>query len=684
MPNIGYVAISLAFALAIYATVVSVIGARRRVSELVISARNAAFGVTALLTSAVAIIEYLLITGHYQTKYIYEVSNRAAPLFYRVTALWGGQDGSLLFWSWLMSIFAAVVLLKKWGSMRILMPYVIAITQITLAFFIGLVVFVANPFEQLAFVPADGTGLNPLLRHWGMIIHPPVLYLGFVGFVIPYAFAMAALITHQTGDLWIRTTRRWSLTAWLFLSLGLLLGGWWAYDVLGWGGYWGWDPVENASLVPWLLATPFLHSVIIQENRGMLKRWNMALIILTFLLVIWGTFTTRSGVVSSVHTFAQSAIGPLFFGFISLMFILSFVLFMLRWDDFKSDNELDSLLSRESMFLLNNLIFVGLAVIVWWGTNFPLFSEALTGERIVVGPPFFEKTTGPLWAVMVLLMGVAPLVPWRRATPKRVGRALFWPAIIGLATTAFFLIRFYHLLSGWLTSQIGLVAVLAVLGFGLAAFALTTTLIEYWRGMSARHRSQGESYPLALWKLMGRNRRRYGGYLIHIGVLVIAIGVVGSRFYQVETQRNLAVGESMTVSSELVGTYELTYHGLREGASPDDRIITEAVLDVSFEGQQAGAVIPKNEFFVVQQQPMTIPGKRVSLADDLYVILAGWEGNGETATFKVFINPLVNWLWIGGFVLIIGTLVAAWPNPQESRQRVADRASLPRGAAPAR
>ncbi len=672
MPNVGYVTISLAFILASYAAVVAVVGAQRRVPELVVSARNAALAVAGLLTLAVIIIEYLLITGHYQTQYIYEVSNRAAPLFYRVTALWGGQNGSLLFWSWLMSIFAGLVLLRKWGSMRIMMPYVIAVTQITLAFFIGLVVFVANPFEQLDLFPADGAGLNPLLRHFGMAIHPPVLYIGFVSFVVPYAFAVAALITRQTGDLWIRTTRRWTLTAWLFLSLGLLLGGWWAYDVLGWGGYWGWDPVENASLIPWLVGTPFLHSVMMQENRGMLKRWNMALIILTFSLVIEGTFLTRSGVISSVHTFAQSAIGPLFLGFIGVMFIMSFYLFVSRWNDLNSDNELDSLISRESFFLLNNLIFIGLAVTVWWGTHFPLFSEAIIGEKIVVGPPFFEKTTAPLWAILVLLMGVTPLIPWRRASLKKIGRVVLWPAAIGLVTMAI------------LYTVVGIKIVGAVLGFGFCAFTLAATLIEYWRGVSARHRSKGESYPVALWKLFGRNRRRYGGYFIHIGVVLVAIGIIGSRFYQVERQRNLAIGESMTISSEFLGTYELTYHGLREGDTPDDRIITEAVLSVSHNGRPVGALIPNREFFVVQQQPMTIPDKRSTLADDLYVILAGWEGTGETATFKAYINPLVNWLWIGGFVFIIGTFIAAWPSPQQTGQRVTAKAKIPGPAVPAK
>lgn len=672
MPHIGFMAITLAFALAVYAMVVSLVGVWRRAPELVVSARNAAYGVTGLITLAVIIIEYLLITGHYQTKYIFEVTNNAAPLFYRITALWGGQDGSLLFWSWLMSIYAALVLVRKWDTMRPLMPYVVAVPQFTLAFFLGLIIFVANPFEQADFFPADGQGLNPLLRHFGMIIHPPVLYLGFTGFVVPFAFAVAALVTRQTGDLWLRATRRWTLVAWLFLSVGLVLGGWWAYDVLGWGGYWGWDPVENASLIPWLVATPFLHSVMMQENRGMLKRWNMALILLTFCLMLNGTFLTRAGLITSVHSFAQSAIGPLFLSFIAIVVAGSFYLFISRWDDLSAEHELDSLFSRESFFLLNNLIFLGLAMIVWWGTHFPLFSEAITGEQIVVGPPFYEKSTGPLWAVVIVLMGVAPLIPWRRANLKKLGSSLLWPAVFAVIVMA--LLYFIPGINLW-----G-----ALLGFGLCAFTLAATAIEYWRGVSARRRSRGESYPVALWTLIGRNRRRYGGYLIHIGVLLMAIGIIGSRFYQVETQQNLAIGESMTIRSELLGTYELTYQGLGEGPTPDDRIITQATLSVNHNGREVGNIYPVHEFFVVQQQPMTIPDKRSTLADDLYVILAGWEGRGETATFKAYINPLVNWIWIGGFVFIIGTLIAGWPTPQESISRVTARATVPGATAPAK
>jgi cytochrome c-type biogenesis protein CcmF len=439
----------------------------------------------------------------------------------------------------------------------------------------------------------------------------------------------------------------------MFLSTGLVLGGWWAYDVLGWGGYWGWDPVENASLIPWLVATPFLHSVMMQENRGMLKRWNMGLIILTFCLVIEGTFLTRSGMLSSVHTFAQSAIGPLFLGFITVMFLISFYFFFTRWDELRSDNELDSLISRESFFLLNNLIFLGLAVIVWWGTHYPLITEAILGEKIMVGPPFFEKTTAPLWAVLIFLMGVAPLLPWRRASLNKVSQTLLWPTIVGILTMIALI-------------AIGITIWGAVLGFALCAFTLATILQEYIQGVAVRHR-RGENYVTALLTLISRNRRRYGGYMIHMGVILVAIGVIGSRFYQVETQQNIAIGETMSIHSDLFGTYTLTYHGLREGASPDDRQITEAQLSVMHNGQSLGELIPVREFFVVQQQPMTIPDKKIiTMLSDLYVVLGGWEGTGETATFKVYINPLVNWLWIGGIVFILGTLVAAWPTSAQA------------------
>ena len=704
MANVGYAALLLALVLALYAAVAALVGGRRRLPELVMSARNAALAVTALLTLAVAILEYLLVVGDFRTLYVAEATNRAMPLFFKMTALWGSQAGSLLFWSWLMSLFGAAVLLRKWGKMRTLMPYVIAVTQITLVFFISLISGVwvllagpfeavgltgaaqlladmvnVNPFHQLGFTPADGNGLNPLLRHWGMIIHPPMLYLGFVSFVIPYAFAIAALVTRQTGDLWIRTTRRWTLVAWLFLSMGLLLGAWWAYGVLGWGGYWAWDPVENAALMPWLTGTAFLHSVMIQEKRGMFKVWNMVLIMMTYSLVIFGTFLTRSGVISSVHTFAQSGIGPLFLGFIGVMFVGSVLLLFDRLDSLRSENELDAMLSREAFFLLNNLLFLAIFFVTFWGTIFPVVSELVAKQKAIVGPPFFNQVNGPLFAVLVVLMGIAPLMPWRRASQKKLARLLLWPTVVGVGVTAglFALgLRKFAIFPGTEAR------VLPVsLFYGIAAFTATVTLLEFWRGTRARHRSAGESYPRAFWTLLGRNRRRYGGYLIHLGVIMMALGVIGTQFFQVETQRNLAVGESFTIASPFTGEYTLTYDGLESLSAPDDVSRVGATLTVSRNGRKIGELHPTHDFFIPQQQPMTIPAMRYSLIEDLYVIVAGWENNGATATFKAYVNPLVNWLWLGGFVFILGTAVAAWPDPAEDRRLAL--AGAPRRAVPA-
>jgi cytochrome c-type biogenesis protein CcmF len=691
MANVGYVALLLALVVAVYATVAALVGARRRISELVLSARNAALSVAGLLTLAVIVLEYLLIVSDFRTQYVAQVTNRAMPLFYKVTALWGSQAGSLLFWSWLMSLFGAAVLLRKWGPMRTLMPYVIVVTQITLAFFISLISGVwalldapleglgltgagqlladmvnMNPFYQLGFPPPDGNGLNPLLRHWGMIIHPPMLYLGFVSFVVPYAFAIAALVTHQTSDLWIRTTRRWSLIAWLFLSMGLLLGAGWAYGVLGWGGYWGWDPVENAALMPWLTGTAFLHSVMIQEKRGMFKVWNMVLIIMTYSLVIFGTFLTRSGVISSVHTFAQSGVGPLFLGFVGAMLVLSVFLLFSRLDDLQSDNQLDSLLSREAIFLLQNVLFLAVFFVTFWGTIFPVVSELVAGQKAIVGAPWYNMVNGPLLALLVVLMGIAPLMPWRKASRQKLGHLLLWPAVAGLAVAVLLFIAGIRSMTIFPGTQAAVLPV--ALFYGFVAFTAGVTLLEFWRGTQALHRSSGRNYLSAFWTLIGRNRRRYGGYSIHLGVIMMALGIIGTNFFQVETQRNLAVGQSFTITSPFTGDYTLTYGGLKMVPVASDVESTSAALQVSRNGQVVGELHPTYDYFVPQQQPMTRPALQHSLIEDLYVTIHGWEGNGATATFKAYVNPLVNWLWIGGLVFIAGTLVAGWPDPAEDRR----------------
>lgn len=681
--TLGLTSLALAFVCAVYAGVVSLAaGLRSRhsqqaaidVAPYIESARNAAILTFPLITLSSLAIIGLLVQGHFEVEYVSKVSSLAMPWYLKVTALWGGQAGSLLFWSWLMSIFACAAMLRRWDRDRSLMPYVIAVTMLTLGFFLMLSLFVENPFAQLwnnpvtgevtaavlppqgatLFVPPDGNGLNPLLRHPGMIIHPPMLYLGFVSFVVPYAFAIAALITGRTDDEWIRTTRRWTLVGWLFLSLGLILGGRWAYDVLGWGGYWGWDPVENAALLPWLTGTAFLHSVMIQEKRGMLKVWNMVLIIVTYALMIFGTFLTRSGVLSSVHAFAQSAIGPLFFAFIGITFFTSLALLFWRWESLKSETQLDSLLSREAAFLLNNLLFLGVAFATMWGTLFPIISELVTGEKVTVGPPFYNRVNGPLLAAIVLLMGVAPLVAWRKASAKSLGKLMWIPAALTALSVAALVVLG--------TTHLG-----ALLGYGIATFVLFTTLSEFARGVVARMRL-GENPLVALGRLAARNRRRYGGYVIHLGVVVMAFGVVGSTFYQQETQATLTQGETLTL-----GGYTMRFESLVEFPTDDRRQVARATVSVfNANGAKVSELYPRRDFFVDSGQPMTIPGVRSTLSEDFYVLLVGWEPFGATgATFKVYVNPLINLVWLGGLIFIVGTLVAAWPDLEEEKRYAA-------------
>jgi cytochrome c-type biogenesis protein CcmF len=449
-------------------------------------------------------------------------------------------------------------------------------------------------------------------------------------------------------------TRRWSLIAWLFLSLGLILGGRWAYDVLGWGGYWGWDPVEIAAFMPWLTGTAFLHSVMIQEKRGIMKHWNMVLIILTYALVIFGTFLTRSGVLSSVHAFAQSAIGPLFFAFIGITTVSSLALLIRRWAELKGENQLDSMISREALFLLNNLLFIGILVVCFWGVLFPLISEIFTGQKVTVGPPFYERATAPLWAGILLLMGIAPLSVYGRSSWKRLGSALWKPAVFALVAVVIIFLRGTHNLA-------------ALTGAGLALFVAFVTLYEFWRGALARNRRWGENFFVALQRLAARNRRRYGGYIIHLGIVLMAFGIIGIEIFQTETQGTLAQGEQMTL-----GHYTMIYESLTQWSTAEGRNVARAVVDVYHDGTPVGQLYPRQDFYLASQQSMTIPGVRSTLEDDFYVLLVGWEPIAtDGATFKVYHNPLVNFVWMGGFVFIFGTAIAAWPDREKiSRRRV--------------
>ncbi len=662
----GFGILIITFLLALFSASAAISGYFLKSDRWVESSRRA-LQLTFLLISLSALtLIYMLATGHFEVEYVFSVTSRDMPLYLKMTALWGGQAGSLILWSWLMSAFATAVTLRNWERDREFLPWVVAVTAITLAFFLSLSIFFENPFARLwqtfsgqvapsmfapagstLYIPSDGQGLNELLRHPGMVFHPPMLYLGFVGFVIPYAFAIAALVTGRTDDRWVRITRRWTLVAWLFLSIGLVLGMRWAYDVLGWGGYWGWDPVEIAALMPWLAGTPFLHSVIIQEKRGMLKQWNMLLIILTYSLVIFGTFLTRSGVLSSVHAFAESALGPMFFVFIGITFILSISLLIYRWSDLRAEGEMKSLLSREALFLLNNLLFIGILIVCFWGVVFPLISEVVTGQQLTVGPPFYERATGPLWAALLVLMGVAPLSAWGYSTLRTIGRAAWKPSIPTLLVPV---ILYVFDVRNWV----------ALLGFTLVAWVIFITLYEFWRGARSRQKTQAESFFTAISRLIARNRRRYGGYIIHISIVVMALGIIGVGNFQTQTQQTLAVGQQLQISG-----YTLRYDSLAQFPYEDGRQVTRAVLSVFKDGKLLGEVHPRYDLYP-DGQPVTVPGIRSTLANDLYVVLVNWENVSVKQTpFKVYYNPLVTWLWIGAIILLLGTVVAAWPEKEK-------------------
>ncbi|HET7376287.1 MAG TPA: cytochrome c biogenesis protein CcsA, partial [Anaerolineae bacterium] len=612
--DLGLIATVLAALAALYACGLGILGGLEKRSDYAESARRAAVIVAPLVTLAIASVIYSNIVGNYNLEYASRVSNNDTPLLLKITALWGGQNGSMLFWCWLMSLYIFFTFRKAWDSNRQLQPWVVAISMGTQAFFIFLVLVYANPFNRLwvdaagtvtpslfqpgglsAYTAPDGQGLNPLLRHPGMIIHPPMLYLGFVGLTIPFAYGMAALIAKDKTDNWIRASRRATLIAWLFLSLGLILGSRWAYDVLGWGGYWGWDPVENSALLPWLVSTAFLHSIIIQEKRGMFKIWNMVLIMLSFCLMVIGTLATRTGLLSSVHAFARSSLSAPFLAFVGFVLIGSVVLMITRGEILKSDNKLDSIFSREAAFVLNNFLFVTITFTVFIGTWYSLISEALIGQQLTVGPAVYNQMLGPQVAVLVLLMGLGPLVAWRRSSPEALGRMSWKSAIFGVIVMAVFFVG-------------GIQAIWVLIGFGLIGYTFGVTVSEFWRGMRARHKLSGENYFTALLRLFQRNRRRYGGYLIHVGVLVMGIGVIGSLNFQQQTQRSLAPGGSVAI-----GNYTITFdHSLQcdpTTAMPNgcaawytdrgyDVAVQAAYLTVSKSGQTPIVLEPYQEIFL--------------------------------------------------------------------------------------
>lgn len=655
MTILGSIAITVAFVVALYTMIAGYVGAKRQIPELITSARNGVILFGVLMTLAIVAISYALLTRDFSLELVANHSSRDLPLFpYTLTAMWSGQSGSLLFWSWILSLYGLVVVLKKWESNHDLMPYVIAVLMLIQTFFGFMLTFVSSPFAKMDVVPLDGTGLNPLLQHPAMAIHPPLLYLGYVGFAIPFCFAMAALLSGRVNDSWIRATRRWTLVPWMFLGLGLLLGGRWAYDVLGWGGYWGWDPVENAALMPWLVGTAFLHSVMVQERKGMLKVWNIGLIIIAFTLTLFGTFLTRSGVVQSVHAFAQSEIGPLFLGFTALMALGATALLFFRLDKLQSENDFDSLLSREVLFLVNNVLFLGAAMAILIGVMWPILSEVITGQSLTVGAPYYNLVVGTLFALIVLLMGVIPLIGWGGATLAKLGRKMMVPLLITVVLTVIGFI-------------LGARDPLPLLVVALLAFSFTTTTTDIFLAARARRKNTHENWLTAVVRLIGRNHRRYGGYLIHLSIVILALGIIGSRAYATDEVHALNQGEAWVTNG-----YTLVFEGLNPGVQDGEAVVTTATLGLYENGKRLTTLQPAISFYSRQQQQATEPAiwhDAPFFRRDVYVIVQGWTDNFQTVSFRAFMNPLIGLVWTGGLLFLLSTVITMFPDPQEKRAR---------------
>ncbi|PYU03377.1 MAG: cytochrome C biogenesis protein [Acidobacteria bacterium] len=652
MDVFGSFALILAFVCALYAFVGGIAAIITRHPLLIKSARQAGIAVCGLIFTATLSLVYLFFTDNYSVAYVVSHSNRDLSTFFKIAALWSGQEGSLLFWSFLLAVYVVSVLLTYRNKNGELMPYVGVILAGVQLFFLTISNFVASPFKALGVANAagsfdlvaraDGNGLNPVLQYPEMVIHPPNLYSGYTGFTIPFAFALAALLARYPGEKWIHLTRKWTMIAWCFQTVGILLGAHWAYAVLGWGGYWGWDPVENASLLPWLTGTAFLHSVMMQEKRGMMKVWNVWLVFLTFMLCILGTLLTRSGVVSSVHSFAQSSIGNWFVGFLLIILGVCLAAYFKNKDYLKSENQLDSLVSRESSFLFNNLVLLVACVAVLSGTLFPVFSEWFTGSRISVGAPFFNKVNIPLGLLLMFLTGVGPLLAWRKTSTESMKRNFRGPVMAGL-------------LGGMIGFSLGVREMFALICFSLCVFVATTIVQEFYRGARVVKARSSASWIASCVDLTLRNTRRYGGYIVHLGMVMIFIGLAGQAFNK-EVEKELPIGSTINI-----GKYELLLQSMdrkQEKNYVADRMIVEVMKDK----KPVMMLYPERRNFPTNQESGTMVAIYSTLREDLYVVYAGMNPQNNLPTIHVFINPLVKWVWWGGMVVVMGTIVALVPN----------------------
>ncbi|MGA3204477.1 MAG: heme lyase CcmF/NrfE family subunit [Bryobacteraceae bacterium] len=647
MENIAALSVLLAFCFAIYSILASVIGKWTKRPFLTLSAERAVYSIWVLVTIAAGILIYSLMSGDYRMAYVAHYTNRAMPSVYKYTAWWGGQEGSLLFWNWLLASYATVVVFKNRRKFREIMPYVIAVMMATQTFFLTLIVFIESPFKVLmagrrVVDVGDGQGLSALLQYWTMIIHPPMLYLGYVGFIVPFAFAIGSLIAKQPGEAWIATTRRWTLVTWLFQTTGVLLGAGWAYAVLGWGGYWGWDPVENASLLPWITATAFLHSVMMQEKKGMMKVWNMVLVSATFFLCIFGTFLTRSGVVNSVHAFANGPIGMYFVVFLTIGIAATTALILSRLDFLKSEAEMESVLSRESSFLFNNLVLLASCFAILWGTLFPVISEALTKEKISVDAPFFNKINIPIALFLLFLTGVGPLIAWRKSSFDSLRRAFLWPTVAGVVVAV-------------TVVALGVRSFYATVSLGLCAFVLVSVAMEFVKGARAIASKDKTGFLSSVIELTHRNTRRYGGYLVHVGVVVMFIGFTGSAFDQkttVEMQRNDVVS---------LGKYQLRLMDIQEGQNDNYRW-QKIFVDASKNGEHIDTLEPEKRLYLAKKEPASEVAIRRRPNEDLYINFGGLSDDGTKVVMQAYVFPLVSWIWMGYWVTLAGTLICLIPS----------------------
>ncbi len=659
MGDLGSITLFTALALAAYSTVGSVLGRVWNVPNLVESARYAVYILVLVLAVSVASLIGAFLSNDFQLQYVAANSSLAMPRIYTWVAFYAGNEGSLLYIAFAFSVLSAVAIFLAPARVRDSLPYTNAVLMLVLTFFLAVMAFMANPFAELSIEPPDGQGINPLLTHPGMFIHPPVMMAGLIAVTLPFAFAMGALLAGKTGDEWVDPGRVWGIISWVLLGSGLLLGGWWAYTILGWGGYWAWDPVENAGFMPFVALTAFIHSIMVQKRRGMFRMWNIVLINLAFGLALYGMFMNRGGPVPSVHSFGASSLGWVFLMFTGIGVVVPFAIFFLRYGSLKSARNLESSLSREAAFLVNNLLLLGIAFVTLWGVVYPLISEAARGDVVTVGQPFYNQVNGPLMLALIFLMGVGPLLPWRSASVRTLGKAILGPGLVSIAVMVLLVI-------------LGVRKPYAVAAFGLCALVTTGILSEWARGTLSRHR-QGDNYALGFVKLIAANRPRYGGYVVHLAVVLLALGVAGSSFYGFQRDIILAPGER-----EQIGNYELEY--LDTDVTPkSDRTEFASKVNVYRDGDLLRTMTAQRAFYPDFRMASTRAAIHSTPVEDFYVIPSEILDGGSVG-FRVFVNPLVWWMWIAGPVLLLGTVIALWPQRSPAPARLRDPA--PRSARP--